>query len=97
MPIIRKKSSSAKRVQSVRQVSNFEELNDVNIESVGNAQDGHVLVYDSSIDKFVLVDPDVVLSTSVQDSDLPDDFISQLEGELDLGEIQIDVLDGGGF
>ena len=27
MPIIRKKSSSAKRVQSVRQVSNFEELN----------------------------------------------------------------------
>ena len=38
-----------------------------------------------------------MLSTSVQDSDLPDDFISQLEGELDLGEIQIDVLDGGGF
>jgi hypothetical protein len=97
MPIIRKKPSSAKRVQSVRQVTNFEELNDVNIESVGNAQDGHVLVYDASTDKFVLVDPDVVLSTSVQDSDLPDDFISQLEGELDLGEIQIEVLDGGGF
>ena len=97
MPIIRKKPSSAKRVQSVRQVSNFEELNDVNIENVGNAQDGHVLVYDASTDKFVLVDPDVVLSTSVQDSDLPDDFISQLEGELDLGEIQIEVLDGGGF
>ena len=97
MPIIRKKSSNARRVQSVRQVSNFEELNDVSIEGVGDSQDGHVLVYDASTDKFVLVNPDVVLSTSIQDSDLPDDFISQLEGELDLGEIQIDVLDGGGF
>ena len=97
MTIIRKKASSAKRVQAVRQVTNFEELNDVNIENVGNSQDGHVLVYDASTDKFVLVDPDVVLSTSAQDSDLPDDFISQLEGELDLGQIQVDVLDGGAF
>ena len=97
MTIIRKKASSAKRVQAVRQVTNFEELNDVNIENVGNSQDGHVLVYDASTDKFVLVDPDVVLSTSARDSDLPDDFISQLEGELDLGQIQVDVLDGGAF
>ena len=97
MTIIRKKASSAKRVQAVRQVTNFEELNDVNIENVGNSQDGHVLVYDASTDKFVLVDPDVVLSTSAQDSDLPDNFISQLEGELDLGQIQVDVLDGGAF
>ena len=97
MTIIRKKASSAKRVQAVRQVTNFEELNDVNIENVGNSQDGHVLVYDASTDKFVLVNPDVVLSTSAQDSDLPDDFISQLEGELDLGQIQVDVLDGGAF
>ena len=97
MTIIRKKASSAKRVQAVRQVTNFEELNDVNIENAGSSQDGHVLVYDASTDKFVLVDPDVVLSTSAQDSDLPDEFISQLEGELDLGQIQVDVLDGGAF
>lgn len=97
MPIIRKKTSKARRVSSVRQVTNFEELNDVNIENVGISQNGHVLVYDASTDKFVLVDPDAVLSTSTEDSVLPQEFISQLEQELDLGEIQVDVLDGGGF
>ena len=55
------------------------------------------MVYDSPSDKFVLVDPDVVLSQSVEDGDLPDDFIDQLESEIDLGNVQLDNVDGGGF
>ena len=54
-------------------------------------------MYDSTLDKFKLVDPDVVLSASVDDNDLPDDFISQLEDEIDLGNVQLDEVDGGGF
>lgn len=97
MAIIRKKETRARTVQSVRQVSILEDLNDVDIPSTGNAQDGQVIVYDAASDKFILVDPDVVLSQSVEDNDLPDDFIGQLEEELDLGQIQIDELDGGSF
>ena len=37
------------------------------------------------------------LSISSEDNDLPDDFVTQLESELDLGTIQIDNLDGGTF
>ena len=55
------------------------------------------LIYDSTLDKFKLVDPDVVLSASVEDNDLPDDFISQLEDEINLGNVQLDEVDGGGF
>ena len=55
------------------------------------------MVYDSGTDKFILVDPDVVLSQSVEDGDLPDDFIDQLEDEIDLGNVQLDNVDGGGF
>lgn len=92
--VVLKKPTTARKVASLRPVSSVEELNDVNISS---PQDGHVLVYDSSTDGFTLVDPDSLLTQSVSDNDLPDEFISQLESELDLGQIQVDTLDGGGF
>jgi len=92
--VISKRSTTIKKVDTTRTINAFEELNDVNVPS---PQDGHVLVYDSSSDKFILVDPDVVLSQSIEDNDLPDDFITQLESELNLGAIQIESLDGGGF
>lgn len=104
MPVIRKASSantvvlkritSTKQVASQRPISTVEDLNDIDISS---PQDGHVLVYDSSTDKFVLTDPDSLLSQSIADGDLPDPFITQLESELDLGQIQVDELDGGSF
>ena len=84
-------------VRSQRPITTIEGLGDVDIESPGVAQDGFVMVYDSPSDKFVLVDPDVVLSQSVEDSDLPSDFISQLESEIDLGNVQLDEVDGGEF
>ena len=73
------------------------DLGDVSLTGLGSGQDEHRLTYDSDLDKFKLVDPDVVLSASVDDSDLPADFIEQLEDELNLGNIQIDEIDGGGF
>lgn len=90
-------SSKANNVVSQRPVTTIEGLGDVNIDSLGASQDGFVMVYDSPSDKFVLVDPDVVLSASVDDNDLPDDFIDQLENEIDLGNVQLDNVDGGGF
>lgn len=92
--VITKKSSTARTVETTRAITTVEEFSDVD---APNPQDGFVLVYDSDSDKFKLVDPDVVLSQSVADNDLPDDFIDQLEQELDIGDLQIDSLDGGGF
>lgn len=88
---------SSSRVTSQRPVTTVDGLADVNVENLGQGQDGFVMVYDSGTDKFILVDPDVVLSQSVEDSDLPDDFIDQLEAEIDLGNVQLDNVDGGGF
>ena len=87
----------ANNVTSQRPVTTVDGLADVDVENLGEARDGFVMVYDSGTDKFILVDPDVVLSQSVEDGDLPDDFIDQLEDEIDLGNVQLDNVDGGGF
>ena len=92
--VVSKKVSGKKSVTSIRPATNFEDLNDVDASS---PQDGQVLIYDSTIDRFKLVDPDTILSQSVDDSDLPDDFITQLESEISLGNVTVDTLDGGGF
>lgn len=92
-----KKAPTKKKVESQRQVSTLEELGDVSIVNPGSAQDGFLLAYDSTIDKFKLISPDTYLSASVDDNDLPDDFITQLESELNLGNIQLDGIDGGEF
>jgi hypothetical protein len=107
MTVIRKASSSKqvalkkavtkKRVASQRPISTLEELGDVNIDNPSSAQDGFLLAYDSATDTFNLISPDTYLSASVEDNDLPDDFVTQLEGELNLGNIQIENLDGGSF
>ena len=113
MPVVRKASvanrvtvkkeigtasaSPSRRVSLQRAAAQMTDLGDVSLTSLGSGQDGHVLIYDSDLDKFKLVDPDVVLSASVDDNDLPDTFIEQLEDELNLGNIQIDEIDGGGF
>ena len=113
MPVVRKASTANRvtvkreigtasaapnrNVRLQRSVADIQDLGDVELPSLGSGQDGHVLVYDSTLDKFKLVDPDVVLSASVDDNDLPDDFITQLEDEIDLGNVQLDEVDGGGF
>ena len=87
-----------RRVRLQRAAADVSDLGDVSLPSdLGTGHDGFVMVYDADNDKFTLVDPDVVLSASVDDNDLPDDFIEQLEDELNLGNIQIDEIDGGGF
>tara|TARA_R100000005_G_C5000797_1_gene207715 strand:- start:4630 stop:4950 length:321 start_codon:yes stop_codon:yes gene_type:complete len=71
---------------------NLSELADVSVSDLPGS-DNYVLTYDATLAKFVLVPADNVLSYSVADSDLPDDFITQLDTDLD---DKID-LDGGTF
>ena len=95
--IVQKKELAKPPVQSARQPSIIQEMGDTAFGTLDSTKDGLLVSYDSTTDKFVLVTADQVLSTSSEDDDLPDDFITQLEQELDLGTIQIDNLDGGTF
>ena len=95
--VVAKKAVTTKKVQSARQPSIIQEMGDTAFGTLDATKDGLLVSYDSTTDKFVLVTADQVLSTSSEDDDLPDDFITQLEQELDLGTIQIDNLDGGTF
>ena len=96
--IVTKKTARTRSVQSVKPVSNLEELADVNITGAPDSSvDGHLLSFDAATNSFVLISPDEYLSDTVADGDIPDPFVTQLESELNLGDLQIDNLDGGEF
>lgn len=106
MPIIRKASSlsraSVKKaaakpsINTVRQPTVIKEMGDTSFGTLDESKDGLLVSYDSVTDKFVLISSDNVLQTAVEDNALPDEFITQLEQDIDLAT-QIDELDGGGF
>jgi len=95
--IAKKPKATAVKTQSVRQPSIISEMGDVNFGDLGAAADGQIVSYDSTTRKFVLITADELLSVSAEDNDIPDELVTALEGELDLGTIQIDNLDGGTF
>ena len=53
--------------------------------------DKFIIIYDAATDSFKTVDPDVLLSSSVDDGSLPDDFIEEINENLE------DVDGGEGF
>ena len=40
---------------------------------------------------------DVLASTQVLDGDLPDDFVTQIENEIDISEMELGEVDAGTF
>ena len=104
MPVIRKASSSSRasvkksttkpNIQSVRQPSLIREMNDTSFGTLDSTKDGLLVSFDNTTNKFVLVSSDDILSTSVDDLDLPDNFVDRLEEEL---EIPVEELNGGEF
>lgn len=70
-------------------------LSDLADVSVSNlpSKDNYVLTYDASLQKYTLVPADQVLQSAAEDSELPPQFVQQLDVDLDN---KID-LDAGGF
>ena len=95
--VAKKPKATAVKTQAVRQPSIISEMGDVNFGDLGAASDGQIVSYDAVTQKFVLITADQLLSVSAEDNDIPDELVTALEGELDLGTIQIDNLDGGTF
>lgn len=77
--------------------SKLRNLNDSNFGILNSSKNRYVVKYDNLTKKFVLISPDNILSSSVSDSDLPDDFVNQIENEIDPNAITFDGLDGGSF
>ena len=75
----------------------IEGLGDTDFGTLDQSKDGMVVSYDAATDKFILITADDVLSESARDDDIPDDFIEQVEDEIDLGNVEIGELDGGGW
>lgn len=88
--LVKLKSASQQNfnaIQSEAVVANrFVDLTDVNIPSLDATKDNYAVVYDATIGKFKIVDPDVVLSaastTTGPQPGLPDDFIDTLDVDL---------------
>lgn len=77
-------SSGYKAVQGEAIVAqNFTDLSDVSIAGLSTSNDNYPVVYNASLGKFVIVNPDTVLSAASSESGLPDSFIDILDTELD--------------
>ena len=67
-------------------------LSDLADVSVSNlpGKDKYVLAYDAGIGKYTLISADAVLSNSVDDNNIPDDFVDVLDTDLD-NRIDVDA------
>ena len=66
------------------------------LENVNSSGNRVVLQYDAVDDEFKLVDVDDVLSTAVEDGDISDEFVEQVDREVDPNKLIANV-DGGSF
>lgn len=60
-----------------------ESLSGVDNVDIDNIQDGYILMYNDELQRYAFVDPDVLLSKSVQDDSLPSNFLNKLDTDLD--------------
>ena len=96
MAIIRRASATRVVVQSTKPVRELQDATDVDFGTLNAGADGKVVSWDNNTSKFVLVDADTILGRSSEDGNLSDEFITQIETQIDLGDVQGDV-DGGPF
>ena len=95
--VAKKQKVSKASVRSFRSPSQLEEMGDTAFGALNASKDGLIVTYDSTTDKFVLTDPDEALNVAASDGDISDEFVSQLEDELDFGAIQAGDVDAGSF
>jgi len=94
--VVKKKVEQTGKVTLSRVATDLRLMADVNFGELDSDQDGKIVSYDSSQNKFVLISADQVLIDSVDDDDVPDDFVRNLEDELDVAALT-EGIDGGTF
>ena len=94
--IVVKKSTNPRSVTSQLQRTKLSDMSDTSFGTLDASSDGKFISYDENINKFTLVSADDLLIESVEDNDLPNEFVSIVEDQIDLGEVTGNV-DGGTF
>lgn len=76
--------------------SRLRDVSNTNFGTLNRTKHKHVVCYESN--GFVLASKDSILSSDqVLDGDLPDDFVTQIETEIDLDNVDFTGIDGGAF
>jgi hypothetical protein len=79
-------------------MASLRDRGDVDFGVLGNSKNNNLVAYNASQGEFILKSMDDVLSSDqVLDGDLPDDFVNQIEAELDLNNMELSKVDGGSF
>ena len=89
-------TTTSSSIQTTIQPTTLRDMGDTDFGILDENQDGKYVVFDHSTNNFKLLSADELLVSSVSDGDLPDDFIDQIEAEIDVGQIDVN-LDGGSF
>lgn len=77
---------------------NLRSLENVNFGTLNVMKNKYVVKYISTSNTYELVSSDNVLSSAqVLDGDLPNDFVDQIEDEVNVNNIKISGFDGGAF
>lgn len=95
--VVSRKATRKVVTLSTVQVREIQDLKDTNFGTLDATKDGLIVSYDNDTGKFILVDSDSLLVASTDDSNLPDTFITQVESQIDLGEVTESDVDGGPF
>ena len=75
----------------------FRDIPNVNFGVLNNSKNKHLVKYDVSTNQYSLIPMDTVLTKVSQSQEIPQDFIDQVEEEVDAANLSFDGVDGGSF
>ena len=79
-------------------MSSLRDMEDTNFGNLGNSKHMHLMSWSGSQGAFIVRSMDETLSHDVVlDGDLPDNFVTQIESEIDTGEMDLGEVDAGTF
>jgi len=71
------------------------DLTDTDLQNLNSTKNKYVMRYSASADKFDIIPADTIVSAA--STNIPDDFVAQVEEEVDVNNITFSGLDGGTF
>lgn len=87
---IRIRTKSQKSIKVKTKIAVPESLNAVSDVDISQVQDGYILMYDDTQQRYIFRNPDDILSKAVSDNALPQEFIDKLDTDLD-NKINLDA------
>tara|TARA_B100000282_G_C31565429_1_gene414118 strand:- start:304 stop:552 length:249 start_codon:yes stop_codon:yes gene_type:complete len=74
------------------------DVSNIDFGVLNTAKNKHLVRFDSTAERYKLSSKDDILtSTQVLDGDLPDDFTTQIESEIDAANLEFRGIDAGTF